>query len=94
MNQTFGSWNAYRTFARFESGLLPDHTKFYLTGVYNLSDKWRGHGQIGQNYWQLNGKLVHYVGNNGVLSVFADVSDRREVDYQDVQQGLDSKAGL
>ncbi|MDR3751196.1 MAG: TonB-dependent receptor [Terracidiphilus sp.] len=83
VNQSFGSFNAYRTFARFESGLLPGHTKFYLTGAYNLSDKWRGNGQVGQNYWQLNGKLVHYVGDNGVLSIFADVSDRREVDYQD-----------
>jgi iron complex outermembrane receptor protein len=83
VNQTFGSWNAYRTFARYESGLLGAKTKFYLTGAYNLTDKWRGHGQVGQNYWQLNGKLVHYVGNNGVLSIFADLSDRREVDYQD-----------
>ncbi len=83
VNQTFGSWSAARTFARFESGLLPNHTKFYLTGAYNLSDKWRGHGDIGQNYWQLNGKLVHYIGAGGVVSIFADVSDRREVDYQD-----------
>jgi len=83
VNQSFGSFNMARTFAKYESGLLASHTKFYLSGAYNLSDKWRGHGQIGQNYWQLNGKLVHYVGNNGVLSIFADVSDRREVDYQD-----------
>lgn len=83
VNQSFGSFNMARTFAKYESGLLDGKTKFYLTGAYNLSDKWRGHGQIGQNYWQLNGKLVHYVGNNGVLSIFADVSDRREVDYQD-----------
>jgi iron complex outermembrane receptor protein len=82
VNQAFGSWSAYRTFARYESGLL-GHTKFYLSGAYQLSDKWRGHGDIGQNYWQLNGKLVHYVGAGGVLSVFANVGDRREVDYQD-----------
>jgi iron complex outermembrane receptor protein len=82
VDQTVGSWNAYRTFARFESGLI-GHTKFYLTGAYNLTDKWRGHGQIGQNYWQLNGKLVHYVGSKGLLSVFVNVGDRREVDYQD-----------
>jgi iron complex outermembrane receptor protein len=86
VNQSFGSWSMYRTFARFESGLLPNHTKFYLTGAYNLSDKWRGHGEIGQNYWQLNGKLVHELGNTGIVSVFADVSDRREVDYQDVNK--------
>jgi len=93
VNQSFGSWNAYRTLARFESGLLPSHTKFYLTGAYNLTDKWRGHGDIGQNYWQLNGKLVHYVGQSGILSIFADVSDRREVDYQDVNKVWVKKLG-
>jgi iron complex outermembrane receptor protein len=92
VNQTVGSWNAYRTFARVESGLM-GHTKFYLTGSYNLTDKWRGHGQVGQNYWQLNGKLVHYVGERGVLSIFADVSDRREVDYQDVNMVWTQKLG-
>jgi iron complex outermembrane receptor protein len=92
VNQTAGSWNAYRTFAKFESGLI-GHTKFYLTGAYNLTDKWRGHGQTGQNYWQLNGKLVHFVGDKGVLSIFADVSDRREVDYQDVNTVWVKKLG-
>ncbi len=84
VNQSFGSYSTYRTILRYESGLLPGHTKFFLSGAYNLADKWRGHGDIGQNYWQLNGKLVHYVGATGVLTVFADLSDRREVDYQDV----------
>ena len=93
VNQAIGSFSAYRTVARFESGLLPNHTKFYLTGAYQLSDKWRGHGDIGQNYWQLNGKLVHFVGDKGVLSVFVDVSDRREVDYQDVNKIWVQKLG-
>jgi iron complex outermembrane recepter protein len=93
LSQTLGSFNAYRTFARFDSGLLPDHTKFYLSGVYQLTDKWRGAGDIGQNYWQLNGKLVHYVGNEGVLTAFVDVSDRREVDYQDVNKVWVQKLG-
>ena len=83
VNQICGQLECLSHLCPFESGLLPDHTKFYLTGAYNLTDKWRGHGQIGQNYWQLNGKLVHYVGDKGVLSVFVDVGDRREVDYQD-----------
>jgi iron complex outermembrane receptor protein len=93
VNQSFGSFNAYRTLVRFESGLLPSHTKFYLSGAYNLSEKWRGHGDIGQNYWQLNGKLVHYVGGKGVLSIFADLGDRREVDYQDVNKVWVKKLG-
>lgn len=83
VNQSFGSWNTARTFARYESGLLGHNTKFYLSGVYNLTQKWRGHGDRGQNYWQLNGKFVHDLGSTGVLTVYADVSDRREVDYQD-----------
>ena len=93
VNQTFGSYSAYRTFARFESGQLGHQTRFFLTGAYNLADKWRGHGDIGQNYWQLNGKLVHYVGSTGELSVFADLSDRREVDYQDVNKVWVQKLG-
>jgi len=92
LNQTFGSFDTYRTFARYDSGLI-GHTKFYLSGAYNLSKKWRGSGEIGQNYWQLNGKLVHYVGNNGVLSIFGDISDRREVDYQDVNKVWVQKLG-
>jgi iron complex outermembrane receptor protein len=93
VSQAFGSFSAARTFARFESGLLPGHSKFYLTGAYQLSDKWRGHGQLGQNYWQLNGKFIHYVGSKGVLSVFANVGDRREVDYQDVNKIWTKKLG-
>jgi len=93
VNQALGSFSTYRTYAKFESGLLPGNTKFYLSGAYNLSEKWRGHGDIGQNYWQLNGKLVHYVGKNGALSIFADVSDRREVDYQDVNKIWVEKLG-
>ena len=85
LTQTFGSYDAYRTFLRLDSGLI-GHTKFYLSGAYNLSNKWRGHGDIGQNYWQGNAKLVHYVGNNGVLTAYADYSNRQEVDYQDVNK--------
>jgi iron complex outermembrane receptor protein len=83
--QSAGSFDAYRTFFRLDSGLM-GHTKLYLSGAFNLSDKWRGHGDIGQNYWQGNGKLVHFVGNNGVLTVYADYSNRQEVDYQDVNK--------
>jgi len=93
LSQSFGSFSAYRTVARLESGLLPHHTKFYLSGVYNRAEKWRGQGDIGQNYWQLNGKLVHDLGAKGQLSIFADLSDRREVDYQDVNKVWVNKLG-
>jgi iron complex outermembrane receptor protein len=93
VDQSFGSFNAFRTVGRFESGLLNGKTKFYLAGVNQLSDKWKGNGDIGQNYWQLNGKLVHYVGNKGVFTAFLDYSNRREVDYQDLSKAYVKKLG-
>ncbi|WP_420238101.1 TonB-dependent receptor [Telmatobacter bradus] len=81
-SQSFGSFNSYRTYARYDSGLIGGKTKFYLSGVENKTQKWRGQGDIGQNYWQFNGKLVHYF-NKGELTAYVDLSDRREVDYQD-----------
>ena len=80
--QSAGSFNAFRSFGRFESGMI-GHTKFYVAGVYQGSDKWRGHGDIGQNYWQINSKGVHYFGSTGVLTGFLNYSHRNEVDYQD-----------
>ena len=81
-SQSFGSFNSYRTYARYDSGLLGGKTKFYLSGVENRTQKWRGQGDIGQNYWQFNGKLVHYFGK-GELTAYLNLSDRREIDYQD-----------
>lgn len=86
LEQSFGSFNAYRTVGRFESGLLGGHTKFYVTGVSQLSEKWKGHGNIGQDYWQINGKLVHYFGTKGVLTAFVNYSNRHETDYQDLSK--------
>jgi iron complex outermembrane receptor protein len=91
--QSFGSFNAYRTVGRFESGLLGGHTKFYFTGVSQLTDKWKGHGDIGQNYWQLNGKVVHYFGSKGVLTAFFDYGNRHETDYQDLSKVYVKKLG-
>ena len=81
--QSFGSFNGSRTFARFDSGLLPSHTKLFVDGVYQTSDKWRGDGPIRQSYFQFNTKLQQFIGSKGVLTVYADYSNRQEVDYQD-----------
>src|SRR5882757_5773626 len=72
--QSFGSFNASRTLGRFESGLLPTHTKFYIAGVYQHSNKWRGAGDIGQDQWQINSKLIQYVGSKGIISAFLNYS--------------------
>ena len=81
--QSFGSFNGSRTFARYDSGLLSTHTKLFVDGVYQTSNKWRGDGPIRQSYFQFNTKLQQFVGSKGVLTVYADYSNRQEVDYQD-----------
>nr|WP_255550746.1 TonB-dependent receptor [Granulicella sp. dw_53] len=91
--QSFGSFKGSRSFARFESGLLPTHTKFYLAGVYQTADKWKSVGEIGQRYFQLNGKLTQYVGSKGVFNAFVDYSNRQEVDYQDLNKVWVQKLG-
>jgi iron complex outermembrane receptor protein len=81
--QSFGSFSGTRTFARFDSGLLHTHTKIFVDGVYQSSDKWRGEGPIRQSYYQFNSKLQQFVGSKGVFTAYIDFSNRQEVDYQD-----------
>ena len=81
--QSFGSFNGSRTFARFDSGLLHTHTKVFVDGVYQTSDKWRGAGPIRQSYYQFNTKLEQFVGSKGMFTAYLDFSNRQEVDYQD-----------
>jgi iron complex outermembrane receptor protein len=92
-SQSFGSFNAYRTLGRYESGLLPGRVKFYIVGAGQFTDKWKGHGDIGQNYWQINDKLVKYVGSKGIFNIFLNYSHRREVDYQDLNKVWEQKLG-
>jgi iron complex outermembrane receptor protein len=93
VDQAFGSFKGSRTVARFESGLIGGKTKFYLAAVRQNADKWKGNGDISQNYWQFNSKLVHYFGSKGVLTGFLNVSDRREVDYLDVSKAYVNTIG-
>jgi iron complex outermembrane receptor protein len=81
--QSFGSFSGSRTFARYDSGLLHTHTKLFVDGVYQTSDKWRGAGPIRQSYFQFNTKLQQMIGSKGVFTAYMDYSNRQEVDYQD-----------
>ncbi|WP_249201654.1 TonB-dependent receptor plug domain-containing protein [Gluconobacter sphaericus] len=45
ISQTFGSYDAFRTFVRFDSGKLnPSGTKFYVSYDRRAEDKWLGGG--------------------------------------------------
>ena len=93
IRQSFGSFAGVRTFGRFDSGLLPTHTKFYLAGVYQHSQKWKSAGDRNQDYYQFNAKVTQYVGSKGVLNIYADLSNRKEVDYQDLNKVWTQKLG-
>ena len=81
--QSFGSFAGSRTFLRYDTGTLPGRTRLFVDGVYQTSDKWRGQGPIRQGYYQFNTKLVQPIGTRGLLTAYADYSNREEVDYQD-----------
>jgi iron complex outermembrane receptor protein len=82
-SQSFGSFNGSRTFGRYDTGLLRTHTKIFVDGVYQTSNKWRGDGPIRQSYYQFNTKLEQFVGSKGLFTFYLDFSNRQEVDYQD-----------
>jgi iron complex outermembrane receptor protein len=93
VSQSFGSFNGHRSFARFDSGLLPTHTKFFFDGVFQLSDKWKSAGQRDQKYYQFNTKVEQFIGSKGMLTFYADYDNRAEVDYQDLNKVWASKLG-
>ena len=87
VRQTFGSFAGYRTFGRFDSGSLGRlGTKFYVAGVYQRANKFKGGGDINQHYFQINAKLTQPLGSKGVFTYYLDYSNRAEVDYQDLNK--------
>lgn len=49
VEQSFGSWDFSRTFARVDSGLLSTGTKAFISGSTANSDKWTGAGGISRD---------------------------------------------
>lgn len=79
-NQSWGSSNTLRTFLRADTGEI-NKTKSYISFSRLEADKWKGAGlQVEQN--QLNTKFVHEF-NEQSISLFANVSQRMEIDYAD-----------
>jgi iron complex outermembrane receptor protein len=44
IEQSFGSWDFNKTFARIDTGLLSTGTKFFISGSTTSADKWTGVG--------------------------------------------------
>ncbi len=86
--QTFGSDNAFRTYARLDTG-NHDGFSMYLSAAYADSDKWKGFGQ--QEQKQLNGKFIWDI-DALRISGYVATSRRDETDYADLS--LESAARL
>ncbi|MBO1326105.1 TonB-dependent receptor [Acetobacter sp. TBRC 12305] len=90
--QTFGSYNMYHTFIRFDSGKLNESgTKFYASYMRNDTKLWKGWGQ--QFLQQVNAKLVQPVGEASKISMFFNWSDLHMHSYDDYSFEMLDKIG-
>jgi iron complex outermembrane receptor protein len=87
---SFGSENAYRAFARIDSGDLGGGVKGYVSVARIDAPKWKGQGK--QEAWQVNSKLVVPIGE-GTLSAFVNHSNFKDDDYMDTSLALIAKYG-
>ncbi len=75
LNQTFGSFSAFRTYARIDSGEFGNGNSFYVSGVRQDARAWDFNGH--QKGTQANGKFVHE-DSTGKLTAFFAYSDKKE----------------
>lgn len=91
VSSSYGSFDSFHEFVRFDTGELPTGTKAYVSYTFQQSDKWRGDGL--QKQQQINGKLVQSFGDDFTLSGFLNYSVRRENDYQDMSLEMLNRLG-
>jgi hypothetical protein len=75
LNQTFGSYSAFRTYARVDSGEFGNGNRFYVSGVRQDARAWDFDGH--QRGTQANGKFVHE-DSTGRLTAYFAYSDKTE----------------
>lgn len=80
LDQTLGSDNTTRTFARLDTGDRRGW-RTYISALHQDSDKWKGWGPQRQN--QVNFKTTREFGT-AVLTAFFNASRRAETDYADL----------
>ncbi|GBR64628.1 hypothetical protein GWA01_00310 [Gluconobacter wancherniae NBRC 103581] len=92
ISQTFGSNSTYRTFAKFESGIL-NHTGTKFSASYARTDagKWKGVGD--QFEQQANFKIIQPLGTRGKISGFFNYSEFDQYNYSDLSLEIIQKMG-
>lgn len=71
--QTVGSLNMYKSFLRYDTGLIGDtNSRFFISASHARSDKWKGPGQAQRNHMDLGGRIdfdrFNYINGNILLN--------------------------
>ena len=90
--QSFGSYNTYHTFIRFDSGALNSSgTRFYTSYMRNEQGLWKRNGT--QFMQQVNGKFLQPIGKSSDITAFFNWSDVHQNNYQDLSPEMIDKVG-
>lgn len=84
LNQTFGSDDTYRTFARFDTGNIGFNSYAYVSYLHQDAKAWDFDGHQGGD--QVNVKFVHE-GDSGKLTLFADYSQHTDPNEDSITLG-------
>jgi iron complex outermembrane receptor protein len=80
ISQTFGSYNAWRTYGRADSGILNSTgTKFYASFARTDTDRWKGYGY--QSELQADAKLVQPVSDRGRITALFTYGNFTQSNY-------------
>ncbi|WP_243429496.1 TonB-dependent receptor domain-containing protein [Acetobacter sacchari] len=92
VSQTFGSYNAYRTYARVDSGVLNSTgTKFYASFARTNTDMWKGQGY--QSEIQADAKVVQPLGDKGKVTAFFGYGNFTQGNYLTMTKNMWEKMG-
>jgi iron complex outermembrane receptor protein len=80
LRQSYGSFNARRSFLRLDSGRLPTGTAVFLSGSYSELDKWKGSGDLGPRDHVTAG-LSQPLGERFKLEMFYNYNDMERHDF-------------
>ncbi|ESQ75981.1 TonB-dependent receptor [Asticcacaulis sp. AC402] len=90
---SIGSDSMHRLYGRFETGSIDvlGGLRGYVSAADQKAEKWKGAGD--QKAQQINTKWVLPLGEDGSISAFANRSERREQDYQDMSFEMIERLG-
>ena len=93
LDATVGTESMHRLYGRFETGAIEalGNVRGYISAVDQGTDKWKGFGQ--QKAQQVDFKAVLPLADAGSFTLWANHSDRKEQDYQDMSFDMIKRLG-